>query len=72
MEDKVFDECGIVGIYAPGKADIARSVYFGLHSLQHRGQESAGIASNKEGKIQYYKDMGLVQEVFNDEIIARL
>ncbi len=71
-EDKVFDECGVVGVYAPGKVDIARSVYFGLHSLQHRGQESAGIASNKDGKIQYYKEMGLVQEVFNDEIIARL
>lgn len=71
-EDKVFDECGVVGVYAPGKEDIARSVYFGLHSLQHRGQESAGIASNKDGKIQYYKEMGLVQEVFNDEIIARL
>lgn len=71
-EDKVFDECGVVGVYAPGKQDIARSVYFGLHSLQHRGQESAGIASNKDGKIQYYKEMGLVQEVFNDEIIARL
>ena len=71
-EDKVFDECGVVGVYAPGKTDIARLVYFGLHSLQHRGQESAGIASNKDGKIQYYKEMGLVQEVFNDEIIGRL
>lgn len=71
-EDKVFDECGVVGVYAPGKADIARTVYFGLHSLQHRGQESAGIAVNRGGRIQYYKDMGLVQEVFNDEIIGRL
>jgi amidophosphoribosyltransferase len=71
-EDKVFDECGVVGVYAPGKEDIARTVYFGLHSLQHRGQESAGIASNRKGKIQYYKEMGLVQEVFNDEIIGRL
>ena len=71
-EDKVFDECGVVGVYAPGKKDLARAVYFGLHSLQHRGQESAGIASNKDGKIQYYKEMGLVQEVFNDEIISRL
>ena len=71
-EDKVFDECGVVGVYAPGRKDIARSVYYGLHSLQHRGQESAGIASNQGGRIQYYKEMGLVQEVFNDEIIARL
>lgn len=73
LEDEKFhDECGVVGVYAPGKKDIARGVYFGLHSLQHRGQESAGIASNKGGKIQYYKDMGLVQEVFDDEIIERL
>ena len=70
--DKLEEECGVVGVYAPGKKDIARSVYFGLHSLQHRGQESAGIASNSNGKIQYYKEMGLVQEVFNDEIISRL
>ncbi len=70
--DKLKEECGVVGVYAPEKKDIARSVYFGLHALQHRGQESAGIASNKNGKIQYYKEMGLVQEVFNDEIIERL
>ena len=71
-EEKFHDECGVIGVYAPGKNDIARGVYFGLHALQHRGQESAGIASNKGGKIQYYKDMGLVQEVFSDEIIERL
>ena len=70
--DKLKEECGVVGVYAPEKKDIARLVYFGLHALQHRGQESAGIASNKSGKIQYYKEMGLVQEVFNDEIIGRL
>jgi len=71
-QDKPLDECGIVGVYAPGKPEIARSVYFGLHALQHRGQDSAGIAANLAGKIQYYKDKGLVQEVFNDEIIERL
>ena len=66
------DECGLIGIYAPGRADTARIVYFGLHALQHRGQDSAGIAANSGGKIQYYKDRGLVQEVFNDEMIDRL
>ena len=71
-QDKPLDECGIIGVYAPGKNDIARSVYFGLHALQHRGQDSAGIAANSGGKIQYYKDRGLVQEVFSDEIIERL
>ncbi|MCL1982812.1 MAG: amidophosphoribosyltransferase [Clostridiales bacterium] len=66
------DECGIIGIYAPGKSDTARNVYFGLHALQHRGQDSAGIAANLGGKIQYYKDRGLVQEVFSDEKLGRL
>lgn len=70
--EKFHDECGVVGLYAPGRKDIARGVYFGLHSLQHRGQESAGIAVNMAGNIQYHKDMGLVQEVFDDEIIGRL
>jgi len=71
-QDKPRDECGIIGIYAPGKEDTVRNVYFGLHALQHRGQDSAGIAANTAGKIQYYKERGLVQEVFNDEIIERL
>ena len=46
-DDKFHDECGVVGISSPGASNIAKDVYFGLHSLQHRGQESAGIASNK-------------------------
>ncbi len=70
--DKLHDECGIVGMYAPERQDIARSVYFGLHSLQHRGQESAGIAVNKYGNITCHKDMGLVQEVFDNATIQRL
>ncbi len=70
--DKLKEECGVIGIYAPGADDISRKAYFGLHALQHRGQESAGIAVNKDGKIQYYKEMGLVQEVFNDTVIERL
>ena len=71
-EGKPRDECGVIGIYAPGKKDIARAVYFGLRGLQHRGQESAGIAVNRDGKIKYHKAAGLVQEVFNDEIIEGL
>jgi amidophosphoribosyltransferase len=66
------DECGIIGIYATDRQDVTRNVYFGLHALQHRGQDSAGIAVNSNGRIQYYKDRGLVQEVFSDEIIERL
>ena len=71
-DDKFHDECGVVGISSPGASNIAKDVYFGLHSLQHRGQESAGIASNMFGNINYYKDMGLVQEVFNDDIMKTL
>ncbi|QEK13026.1 amidophosphoribosyltransferase [Crassaminicella thermophila] len=70
--DKLKEECGIIGIYAPGIDNISQLAYFGLHSLQHRGQESAGIAANKNGEIHYYKEMGLVQEVFSDQIIERL
>jgi amidophosphoribosyltransferase len=70
--DKLKEECGVVGIYSPGIKNISQLIYFGLHSLQHRGQESAGIAVNNEGKIQYYKEAGLVNEVFNSTIIKRL
>jgi len=70
--DKFHDECGVLGIYAPDREDICRDIYFGLHSLQHRGQESAGVAVNKFGNIDYHKDMGLVQEVFADERVRRM
>ncbi|MGN1349917.1 MAG: amidophosphoribosyltransferase [Anaerovoracaceae bacterium] len=71
-DDKFHDECGVIGISSPGASNVAKDVYFGLHSLQHRGQESAGIASNMYGNINYHKDMGLVQEIFNDDIIRTL
>ncbi|RKD23655.1 amidophosphoribosyltransferase [Caminicella sporogenes DSM 14501] len=71
-DDKLNEECGVFGIYLKKCSEISRLVYFGLVTLQHRGQESAGIAVYKDGKIQYYKDMGLVREVFNDNILKRL
>lgn len=71
-DDKLHEECGVFGITSPGADNLAQNVYFGLHGLQHRGQESAGIASNMYGNINYHKDMGLVQEVFNDDIIRTL
>ncbi|MEW6423452.1 MAG: amidophosphoribosyltransferase [Bacillota bacterium] len=61
--DKLKEECGIFGIYAPGK-DVARLTYYGLYALQHRGQESAGIAVADGRRIDLYKGMGLVPEVF--------
>lgn len=66
------EECGVFGIYSKsGDYDIARFINYGLIALQHRGQESAGIATYNEGKIAYYKEMGLVREVFNDENIFK-
>lgn len=62
------EECGVFGIYSPD-GEVARETYFGLYALQHRGQESAGIAVSDGKEIKLHKDMGLVSEVFNDEII---
>ncbi|WDV46210.1 amidophosphoribosyltransferase [Clostridiaceae bacterium M8S5] len=72
MEDKLHEECGVIGIYSENSNDIAGHLYYGLYALQHRGQESAGIAINRNGQIDYHKDMGLVPEVFNDKIINKL
>ena len=64
--DKPREECGVFGIYGPG-LDVARLTYYGLYALQHRGQESAGIAVGDGKKIQLQKAMGLVSEVFNHD-----
>ena len=72
MTDKrIGEECGIFAIYDPD-GDCARSAYYGLYALQHRGQESCGIAVNNNRDITYYKDMGLVNEVFDKETIDKL
>ena len=70
-DDKPKEECGVFGIYAP-EQEVARLTYYGLYSLQHRGQESAGIAVSDGRKIQHYKGMGLVTEVFSDDTIVGL
>lgn len=59
------EECGIFGVW--GHPDAARVTYFGLHSLQHRGQEGAGIVSNDAGKLYGYRELGLLSEVFKDD-----
>lgn len=69
--DKLSEECGVIGIYGDDQLPLSHMLCFGLISLQHRGQESAGIAVSN-GKMQYYKEMGLVQEVFNEDILNRL
>ena len=70
-DDKPREECGLFGIYAP-EQEVARTTYYGLYALQHRGQESAGIAVSDGSKIQQHKGMGLVSEVFSPEILGEL
>src|SRR6201996_8415503 len=66
------DECGVFGLYAPGH-DVARLSYFALYALQHRGQESAGIATAaREGNIMAIRDQGLVAQVFNEHTLRSL
>jgi amidophosphoribosyltransferase len=69
--DSPREECGVVGIYAPGE-DVARLTFFALYALQHRGQESAGIAASSGRRIVVHKDMGLVNQVFTDTGLAAL
>ncbi|MGB9792394.1 MAG: amidophosphoribosyltransferase [Thermacetogeniaceae bacterium] len=71
LGEELRETCGVFGIYAPG-LDVARLTYFGLYALQHRGQESAGIAVGDGKKIACHKGMGLVSEVFTEEILGRL
>jgi amidophosphoribosyltransferase len=65
------DECGVFGVWSPGE-DVAKLAYYGLYSLQHRGQESAGIAVSDGSRIVVYKDMGLVAQVFNESVLNTL
>jgi amidophosphoribosyltransferase len=65
------DECGVFGVWAPGE-EVAKLTFFGLYSLQHRGQESAGIATSDGKKILVYKDMGLVSQVFSESALESL
>jgi amidophosphoribosyltransferase len=70
-DDKPHHECGIFGIYAPDE-DVARLSFFGLYALQHRGQESAGIAVADGRVINLHKDMGLVAQVFTEDKLRPL
>ncbi len=63
--------CGVFGIRAPER-DVARIAYFGLHALQHRGQESAGVAVSEHGRLTVMKDMGLVTQVFSERNLGGL
>lgn len=65
------DACGVFGVWAPGE-EVAKLTYFGLYALQHRGQESAGIAVSNGRQILVYKDMGLVSQVFDEPTLESL
>jgi amidophosphoribosyltransferase len=69
--EKPRDECGVFGICAPGR-DVARLAYFALYALQHRGQESAGIATAQRGHIMAMRDQGLVNQVFDEQRLRAL
>lgn len=70
--DTLHEECGVFGIYGDDLIKPAMATYLGLYALQHRGQESCGIAVSDMGVITSYKEMGLVGEVFNDDILNSL
>jgi amidophosphoribosyltransferase len=70
-EDAVYDKCGVAGVFAPGE-DVARATYFGLYALQHRGQESAGIAVSDGAVLRCHREMGLLSSIFTEDILAGL
>ena len=73
MNNCIHEECGVFGIWSPKRSlDPARSSYFALYALQHRGQESCGIAVNDRGVISHYRGIGLVSEVFTEQKIQAL
>src|SRR5436305_2028644 len=68
--DKFKDECGVVAIH--NHSEAAKLAYLGLHQLQHRGQESAGIVSSDGGRLHPHKAMGLVADIFTEDVLSKL
>lgn len=68
----IHEECGVFGVFASGKKDVASTAYYGLFALQHRGQESCGIVVNDDGVFNYYKDTGLVNDVFTKDVLEQI
>ena len=72
-DEKLKEECGVFGIYDFDGGDVASTIYYGLFALQHRGQESCGIAvsdtNGPKGSVKSHKGMGLVNEVFTPELL---
>ncbi|MCF7807228.1 MAG: amidophosphoribosyltransferase [Candidatus Marinimicrobia bacterium] len=69
MFDKLNEECGVFGVFNTSPEETSQLIYYGLFALQHRGQESAGIAVSDGQSLNYYKDEGLVQEVFDNKLL---
>ena len=65
------ESCGILGVYSQGE-EVARTAFFGLYALQHRGQESAGIATTDGSRLRLHAEMGLVAQVFNEGVLDQL
>lgn len=76
LQDKLKEECGVFGIIDFAGGEVTRNIYYGLNALQHRGQESAGMAvsemSGPKGNISHHKGMGLVSEVFHEDILKNI
>ena len=72
IKNEIHEECGVFGVWAPSEADVSLTAYYGLYALQHRGQESAGIAVNDDGIFRYYRDLGLVNDVFTPAQLEKL
>ncbi|MHB8410717.1 MAG: amidophosphoribosyltransferase [Candidatus Acidiferrales bacterium] len=70
LDDHFHDECGVFGVF--GNEEAAKLTYLGLYALQHRGQEAAGIAATEGAQLRVEKGMGLVQELFTPDVVARL
>lgn len=71
MDPSVREKCGVFGVFAPGE-DVARLTFFGLYALQHRGQESAGIATSDGERLHFFGQMGLVSQVFDEDALRDL
>ncbi|WP_069854159.1 amidophosphoribosyltransferase [Actinoalloteichus hymeniacidonis] len=65
------EECGLFGVWAPGE-EVAKITFYGIYALQHRGQEAAGIAVGDGRKVVVYKDLGLVSQVFDEQVLSSL
>ena len=73
MFDQIHEACGVFGIYSPENTpSVVGDTYMALYALQHRGQQSCGIAVNDDGVIRSYRDIGLVPDTFNQQVLSDL